>query len=551
MKSIKDWMKKYGYSVVLLLLMIVVGCLIRPVFYLNDDVTMRSILSGAYTGTPDGHAVYMQYPLTGLLALLYQIIPVVPWMDLFFCGCIWLCMVLVAGSLEKKWLGSLLAFVIALPFFLYMHYTLVAALVAATGIFLCCRNGVSVKVLLLWVISYMIRSQIGFLCLPFLGAAVVWQLLGSNTIDGQKIKKTGVFCGALLAGMLVVTGVNKLCYMEEGWQHYLQYNDARTQLYDYTDFLSTNKYRLECTDYGMSYEEYQLLFSYNTMLALEPDGEKVQQVADKIFADMKQDRTIVDSLTRGLKEYYIQLRYHDFPYNYIWMGAFAFLGCYFLFQKKWKQILFLGILFIGRSSIWIYLLIQGRFPERVSVSLYLIELLLLLGIGLSNVSVQKSDLKKAGLLVSTVLLLGIGAYLTKDTFEKVEVQTKAQREWDVFKKYGRINYDTTYLMDVFSTVEYGEYLFAGENDNIMLLGGWLTDSPLAKDRIAALGGRDASEVLGTNEDVRLVVCPERGCEWMEEYLAGRFQGSRLVCEKELDLGDGSFLIYRLEKEEIH
>jgi hypothetical protein len=233
------------------------------------------------------------------------------------------------------------------------------------------------------------------------------------------------------------------------------------------------------------------------------------------------------------------------------MGAFVFLGCYFCFMKKWKQILFLGILFMGRSSIWIYLLIQGRFPERVSVSLYLIELLLLLGIGLSSVSVQKSELKKAGLLVSTVLLLGIGAYLTKDTFEKVEVQTKAQREWDVFKKYGRINYDTTYLMDVFSTVEYGEYLFAGENDNIMLLGGWLTDSPLAKDRIAALGGRDASEVLSTNEDVRLVVCPERGCDWMEEYLAGRFPGSRLVCENELDLGDGSFLIYRLEKEEIH
>ncbi len=547
MKRIKEGLKKYSSPIVLLLVMIMVACLVQPVFYLNDDTTMRSILSGAYTGRPDGHAVYMQYPLTGLLAFLYSIVPVMPWMDLFFCGCIWICMVFVAGAFEKKWLGSLFALVMFLPFFLYMHYTLVAALVAATAVLLCCRRGLSVKVLLLWFISYMIRSQVGLLCLPFLGAAVVWQLFCSGAVDGQKIKQSGVFCTVLLAGMLVITGVNKLCYMDEGWKNYLQYNDARTQLYDYTDFLSTNKYRLECLDYGMSYEEYQLLFSYNTMLALEPDGEKVQQVANKVFAGMKQDRTIGDSLKSGLKKYYIQLRYHDFPYNFIWMGSFAFLGCYFLFQKKWKQVLFLGILFLGRSSIWTYLLIQGRFPERVSISLYLIEILLLLGIGLSSVSVRKADLKKAGLLASAVLLLVIGAYLLKDTCEKVEVQTEAQSEWDVFKKYARINEDTTYLMDVFSTVKYGEYLFAGENDNIMLLGGWLTDSPLAKDRIAALGGMDASEVLATNEDVRLVVCPERGCAWMEEYLAGRFPGSRLVCEKELDLGGGSFLIYRLER----
>lgn len=547
MESIKDGIKKYGYPVVLLLLMVIAGCLVRPVFYLNDDVTMRSILSGAYTGTPDGHAVYMQYPLTGMLAAFYRIIPVIPWLDLFFCGCIWLCMVLIAGSFEKKWLGSLLASVIALPFFLYMHYTLVAALVAATTVLLCSRKGLSVKVLLLWTISYMIRGQVGLLGLPFLVAAVVWQLCCSGTITGRKVKQAGIYCGALLSGILLITGINKLCYASEGWQNYQQYNDARTQLYDYTDFLSTNKYQLEALEYGMSDEEYQLLFSYNTMLASEPDGEKVQQIADKIFVSMKQDRTIVDSVKSGVREYYIQLRYHDFPYNYIWMGAFAFLGGCFLFQKKWKQVLFLGILFLGRSSIWIYLLIQGRFPERVSISLYLLELLLLLGIGLSGVSIRKTYLKKAGLPVLVVLSLGIGAFLIKDTCEKVEVQTETQQEWDALKKLGRINYDTTYLVDVFSAVRYGERLFAQENDNIMLLGGWLTDSPLANDRIEALSGTDATEVFGTNEDVRLVVSSERGCDWLEAYLAGRIPGSRLVLETELTFEGRSFLIYRLEK----
>ena len=62
--------------------------LCRPVFYLNDDVTMRSILSGSYTGVPDGHVVYMKYPLTGMLSLLYRLTDKLPWLELFFAGCL-------------------------------------------------------------------------------------------------------------------------------------------------------------------------------------------------------------------------------------------------------------------------------------------------------------------------------------------------------------------------------------------------------------------------------------------------------------------------------
>ena len=70
----------------LFIVTVVLIILSTPVFYLNDDVTMRSILSGAYTGTPDGHAVYMQYPLSGVLAILYRVVGFIPWMELFFVG---------------------------------------------------------------------------------------------------------------------------------------------------------------------------------------------------------------------------------------------------------------------------------------------------------------------------------------------------------------------------------------------------------------------------------------------------------------------------------
>lgn len=547
MKRIKEGLKKFGSPIALLLIMIMVACLVQPVFYLNDDVTMRSILSGAYSGTPDGHAVYMQYPLTGLLALLYRIVPVIPWMDLFFCGCIWICMVFVSGNFEKKWLGSLFALVMFLPFFLYMHYTLVAALVASTAILLCCKGRSDFKVVVLLWISFMLRSQIGLLCLPFVLAAVVWQWINTESFALRVLKKRAIFLGELLLGMLLIAGINKLCYADSEWQEYLQYNETRTQLYDYTDFLSTDKYAKEPENYGMSHDEYQLLFYYNTMLDADIDNEQLQKVTDKVTEAMKQDRTPLEVLKSGVGKYYIRLRYHDAPYNYIWIGALGVLVVSFILQQKWLQVLFMGLLVLGRSSIWIYLLEKGRFPERVSFSLYIMELLLLLGMGLTGIGIQKEKLKKGILCISTCILLLLAVLLGKDTFMKVQNQREAQKEWDALKECAVTNKDITYLVDVFSAVKYADNLFSEDNNNIMLLGGWMSASPLAEEKLTVLGNKDASEVLYTNEKVRLVVSSQRDCLWLEEYFAKRFPGSRLIQEGECSFGEGSFRIYRIEK----
>lgn len=547
MKSIKEGISKYINPVILLLVMVIAGCLVNPVFYLNDDITMRSILSGAYIGTPDGHAVYMQYPLTGLLALLYKLLPMIPWMEVFFAGCIWLCMVWVAGSFGKKWLGILLSLVAFLPFFLYMHYTLVAAIVAATAIFLLGRGSFSWKALVLLWISYMIRSQIGLLCLPFVAAACVWQYINNDTENRLPLKQMAVFVGKLLIGIVVITGIHRGCYSDAGWQEYLQYNEVRTQLYDYTDFLSTDKYEKEYADYGMSYEEYQILFHYNTMLDKQLDVEKLQTVSAKVTEGMKAQNGLKQMVVNGMKKYYIQLRYHDFPYNYIWFGTFAFLGVCFLGQKKWLQLLYLGLLAVGRSSIWIYLLSQGRFPERVSISLYLLEWMLLLGIGFSGICMKKQALKNGFVCASTVLMVLLGVFLGRDVCQKVEAQTEIQQEWNVLKNYSRSNENTTYLIDVFSAVKYGDMLFSADCDKIMMIGGWLSSSPLTNEKLTKLGGQDASDVLYGREDVRLVVASDREATWISDYFVKRYPGSRLVKETELSYDKGSFLIYRLER----
>ncbi len=48
-----------------------------------DDTAMRNIASGAQTGTPDGHLVYIMYPLGWFMATLYKSIIILIGMVLF------------------------------------------------------------------------------------------------------------------------------------------------------------------------------------------------------------------------------------------------------------------------------------------------------------------------------------------------------------------------------------------------------------------------------------------------------------------------------------
>ena len=71
-------------------------------FILNDDTTISSILNGNYLGTPDGHSVYVSYPLSGLLSLLYRILPRVPWFTLFLLGCYLFAFAAIFSTIYKK-----------------------------------------------------------------------------------------------------------------------------------------------------------------------------------------------------------------------------------------------------------------------------------------------------------------------------------------------------------------------------------------------------------------------------------------------------------------
>ena len=72
----KQFLKKHENCILSLAMALILAGILaaRFDFYydLNDDVLIKDILSGVYTGTPDGHTMQLLYPLGALLALLYR-----------------------------------------------------------------------------------------------------------------------------------------------------------------------------------------------------------------------------------------------------------------------------------------------------------------------------------------------------------------------------------------------------------------------------------------------------------------------------------------------
>ena len=114
--------------------------------YYNDEMTMKSIASGLFTGKPDGHLVYMLYPLGLILKGLYTINAKIPWFDgmllvlQFFC---WGVLIERIGKLFEKLPAALIAqsitsvivVIIDVTHIIHPEYTILSAWLVAVGIF--------------------------------------------------------------------------------------------------------------------------------------------------------------------------------------------------------------------------------------------------------------------------------------------------------------------------------------------------------------------------------------------------------------------------------
>ena len=582
--------KKIGRVAIGVFVYFLATMVLRPMYYLNDDVTIRSILSGVYTGTPDGHGVYMEYPLTGLLALLYRAMPDTPWFDLFLSGCLIFGIYAIVTSVKtKSILQKILLALLVLALFWdtlwYMHYTIVAAFLMGTGIVLWMTHKKKYLSVLSFILGYMVRKQVFLLGLPFL---LVAMLFGALNLSGKEVKedeeaekvetkkanpvieavKGLVILAVLAAGCM---GLHVVMYGADEWKDYERFNTARTGLYDYSAFVSLADDDPIITNLSMDPDMRKILVSYDTML----DQSLTESVLNETLRQVPGTKTDLKTAILG---YLNHLKHDRYPLRFGLIAAYIGLF-YLLIRKKKLKLLFPVICLLGgRSLIWIYLMQEGRFPERIAFSLLIIEILLVGGMlvkvgeaSLKDANLLKKEssseeneitkslknlknLKNPKILLAAVCIAGFFGWNLIYTAGRMENQNIFQSQWDNLKDYCNTREDNLYLLDVYSVVTYADRLYEEESYNTMLLGGWITGSPLAYERFnrAVLGVGDGADTLYCSDRVFFVTDtnPEVGVDvsWLESYLSKRYGKVVMQQVDTVECGpDKTFAVYGLKR----
>lgn len=294
-------------------------------FDLNDDVLIRDILSGVYTGEPEALTAQLLWPLSALLAGLYRVLPGVPVFGAF----LWLCqagsifLILkrsldavsgsaapgkiraagtfsVSGSLKKLCLSLLETLLIAaclLYHLVFVQYTVTAGLLATAAIFtfLTVRERESERAVTFWLrclpaallfwLAFCLRSEMGLLLLPLAGVGGIWKwaarAMHGPVFTGRNAASFLGLFGLILAGVLACFGADRLACSDPEWQEFEALFDARTQVYDFYDasLRSFEENREFYEGLGLTETQCELLVNYNYGADDAIDAQVMEQIA--------------------------------------------------------------------------------------------------------------------------------------------------------------------------------------------------------------------------------------------------------------------------------
>ncbi len=396
----------------------------------NDDAVIRSILSGNYTGTPDAHAIYPEYPLALMISGLYHIFPKADCYSTVMVGFFFLALfeILRSGgllgmhifpgknaadtgvSMRAKLLGMAVGmlpgvgiFLAVFPHAAVLHYTFTSGMLGAAAILALCAEDRpdegGMKGALLWIGCFNLRSQMGYLLMPFFLLTVLCNFLRYR-------KKGWLFSlPMILLFYLFTLTAESIGYHTESWKMFQKYNDVRSELYDYAVILPYEEAEELYDEAGISPEEVAIFRDYNVaLLRVDPSQESMggfnaddveymrarTELTEKVLQVARKAEALREKPGFGeeLDMYLYELRYLGKPLDYQYPSSYApynlmagvlYLLLLALFVTNPSFLTaFEGIsLFLGRTLLWLYLYHGDRTPVRVMLPLYVGELVVL------------------------------------------------------------------------------------------------------------------------------------------------------------------------------
>ena len=557
------------------------------IFALNDDVMIRDILNGSYTGEPSCMTVYMRAPLSFVLSLLYRIIPSVPWFGAFQCGCFIASFFLILrrifsitasrynGEDDSKSrtrfilklvvysvLCAVFFFCIFYPRFVLIHYTITAAVTGGAGLFLLLTAGNNSEKkseknskgdkwhLLEWtdaavmlILCDQIRSQVFFMLLPFILVSIIFLF-----ISGRKnVIRWSVTWAAVYVALL---GIHTICYMQAPWREYKNFNDARTELYDFALVWDTDDARSYYRQTGVSDVEFPVLLNYDIALDEAADAELFRSMAAYPSGSALKTSSEKFKDTVWMIKHNIISKGTERSYALLLLSGYLLISVAIIIKKKYVFLVPTALSLILHFGLYGVLLWRGRFPERVMISLYFIGYMIIAALFACLLFYGKTAADEK-IWCGTIILCAITCVELIYIYKTSDVLRNLNRTYD---RQLSVNSDCNMLyLYLASDVEKGSccltdiYTCVDATGNALTencperggacipemftVGGWVTGSPHMAKRLDHFG-QDAK---------KMYVCRENTGLSPEDF--ARFTGLYLTEINRIETGYGTFVIY--------
>jgi len=500
---------------------------------LNDDVLIKDILSGIYTGNPEGHNMQMLYPISWLLKCLYSINSSVVWFGWMEIGLMWLCSVLLLSRTQYIIIGHINArkWKIVTSFGLYIsvvifalgtqlweviivQYTVVSAMLATTAAYLVFTDEAfeineNIVPIILVILSFNIRSEMLLLMSPFIATVGFCKWLADG-FDWQTCKKYLSYLAIILCGLGLSLLVNYIAYSNNGWKEFESVFNSRTTLYDFTGIPDYEDHEDFYEGQLVDEYDYNRLIDYNYVLSDRVNAQFLNALAEyakehntrklsipyaffEVIHDMVAWKTpsARAKLTDNDSAFYEEGIKLHVPFNTVIIILYILAVIAAIYTRNIKWAYTLPILLIMRNISWGYVYMNGRINARIAHPLYFAECVILVGVVLVAWSESDYSSIKERRHTSTLLITAFaacivinGLYIVQnvnDIKNKSDLREQYNSEVKALYAYTSSDPREYYLIDVYSTVNYTERIFEKEiygKGNTQLAGGWMALSPL-------------------------------------------------------------------------
>lgn len=430
--------------------------------------------------------------------------------------------------------------------------------------------------ILIWM-GYLLRSEMMLFLSPLLFLSFLIRFLDlpfpckEKSISNQKGRVSGkntlftrgrafmLTLVLVLAGLCAGSLLHAAGYASEEWKEFTAFFDARTQLYDFEDIPEYEENEKFYEGIGLSSAEVALLQNYDFGLDEEIDSSILEETA--AYADdlSREEESLGQKVKNALWDYrHSFVLEENLPYTVtalvLYLLAFLSIVLRLCEDKKKDALLrFIETIFVFafRSILLLYLYYHERPVERLVHSVYLVEALILVWMIMERLlGCRKGQVGKriiyATLVVTLLWALSIQIVRTNAEYtEKEEINA----DWIAFQEYCREHSDSIYFTDVYSTVSFSEKVFDEKDNeaiNYVLLGGWVSKSPLEREKLSCLGLCTESMEESSNEEIirdallygdNCYFVQEKGQDstWLVEFYADK--GVEITIQEEDTVGE--------------